>query len=233
MTRENYIKRVLAIMNEAGWIDLAGSFMIGSDTAMVDRYIEDSFVDSWRRCAGIIPKSLFNSESFTDALIFPDLVSGSGYVILPADFYLLAGFKMRGWMKPVYDAQLDNELTASIQSNEYTRGSEIRPVCIISSRIVEGAVQRVLNYYSLRRGMESHEIEEALYLPFCKPLTEYGLNEDLNLNHLVIEILAYLSASTVFTLFEKHETAKALEQIAVDMFPGSKSVRGMNVTINQ
>jgi len=55
----------------------------------------------------------------------------------------------------------------------------------------------------------------------------------LKLNHQVIEILAYLSASTVFTLFEKYDIAKALEAKAIEMFPGLKSIRGTTVTVKQ
>jgi len=233
MTKESYIKRVLLIMNEAGLMDSAGNFLIGADTAQVDRYIEGSFVDAWRRCVGVMPRIWFRNEDFSNASVFPDLPQGVGYVLLPDDFYLLTGFKMKGWLKATYEACIDNERTTSIQSNEYTRGSEIRPVCTISNKLIDGLVKQVLNYYSLPRGLDRHEIEEAIYLPVCKPLIECELNEDLKLNPQVIEIMAYLSASTVFTLFEKYDIAKALEQKAVEMFPGLKSIRGTNVTIKQ
>jgi len=233
MTKESYIKRVLLIMNEAGLMDLAGNSFIGADTAQVDRYIEGSYVDAWRRCVGVMPRTWFRNESFTEAVVFPDLPQGIGYVILPDDFYLLTGFKMKGWVKAAYEASIDNERTSSIQTNEYTRGSRIRPVCTISNKIIDGTVTQVLNYYSLERGLSKHEIEEAIYLPACKPLVECKLDEDLQLNQQVIEILAYLSASTVFTMFEKYDIAKALEQRAIEMFPGLKSVRGTNITVKQ
>ena len=233
MTKESYIKRVLLIMNEAGLMDLAGNSFIGADTAQVDRYIEGSFVDAWRRCVGVMPRMWFRNESFANATIIPDFPKGTGCVILPKYFYLLTGFKMCGWRKAAYEAAIDNERTSSIQSNEYTRGSEISPVCTISNRVIKGNVTQVLNYYSLPRGLDKHEIEEAIYLPVCKPLTECELDEELHLNQQVIEIMAYLSASTVFTLFEKYDIAKALEQRAIEMFPGLKSVRGTNVTVKQ
>lgn len=233
MTKEGYIKRVLLIMNEAGLMDLAGNFFIGADTAQVDRYIEGSFVDAWRRCVGVMPRAWFGNESFSAATVFPNLPSGTGYVVLPEDFYLLTSFKMTGWGKAVYEAYIVNERTASIQSNEFTRGSQIRPICTISNKLVDGSVKQVLNYYSLKMGLDSHSIEEAIYLPSCKPLSEFDLDEDLKLNHQVIEILAYLSASTVFTLFEKYDIAKALEAKAIEMFPGLKSIRGTTVTVKQ
>jgi len=233
MTKEGYIKRVLLIMNEAGLMDLAGNFFIGADTAQVDKYIEGSFVDAWRRCAAVMPRVWFRNESFTNTTVFPDRPSGTGYVILPEDFYLLTGFKMKGWIKAAYEASIDNERTASIQSNEYTRGSEIRPVCTISNKLIGDSIKRVLNYYSLQRGLPKHEIEEAIYIPVCKPLIELELNEEIRVSQQVIEILAYLSASSVFTLFEKYDIANALDQKAVEMFPGLKSIRGTTTTIKQ
>jgi len=233
MTKKEYINRVLLIMNEASLMDNGGTFFLGADTAQVDKYIEGSYVDAWRRCVDVMPRVWFYNESFSNSTVFPDLPSGTGYVILPADFYLLTGFKMSGWVKAVYEASIDNERTASIQSNEYTRGSQIRPICTISSKFVNGEVKHVLNYYSLPRGLKTHKIEEAIYLPVCKPLVECELNEELKINQQVIEILTYLSASSVFTLFEKYDIAKALDQKAVEMFPGLKSVRGTNITIKQ
>jgi len=220
-------------MNEAGLTDLAGNFFIGADTAQVDRYIEGSFVGSWRRCVGVMPRVWFRNESFTDAIVNPNLPSGTGYVLLPDDFYLLVGFKMKGWAKAAYEASIDNERTSSIQSNEYTRGSWIRPVCTISGKVIDGIVKQVLNYYSLERGLDKHEIEEAIYMPVCKKLSEYSPDEDLKLNPQVIEIMEYLSASTVFTLFEKYDISKALEQKAIEMFPGLKSIKGTTVTVKQ
>jgi len=220
-------------MNEAGLMDFAGNFLIGADVAQVDKYIEGSFVDAWRRCVAVMPRIWFKNKDFSNAIVSPNLPQGIGFVILPDDFYLLTGFKMNGWLKAAYEAYIDNERTASIQSNEFVRGSQIRPVCTVSNKLIGGLVKQVLNYYSLPRGLNEHVIEEAIYVPVCKPLTECDLNEDLELNQQVIEVLAYLSASTVFTLFEKYDIAKNLEQKAVEMFPGLKSIRGTNGTVKQ
>jgi len=254
MTKEDYIKRVLLIMNESGLMDLNQNSFIGADTAQVDRYIEGSYVDAWRRCATVMPRAWFRNDSFLKQPHYPDLLCGTGFVVLPDDFYLLTGFKMKGWTKAVYEAYIDNDKTAAIQSNENTRGSEIRPVCTISNRLVkklvaiklefenetdndkeedDGKIKQVLNYYSLQKGLVKHEIEEAIYVPVCKPLIECKLEDELEIKPQVIEILAYLSASTVFTLFEKYDIAKALEQRAIEMFPGLKSIRGTNVTVKQ
>lgn len=234
VTKEDFIKRVLLIMNEAGLFDKDGNSLIGADSTQVDRYIEGSFVDAWRRCVKVMPRFWFKNQSFKTSRLVADKNGGMGYIVLPEDFYLLTSYKMKGWRKPVYEAAVENEKTASIQSNEYTRGSEIRPVCTISNRFLEGedVVRQVLNYYSLSKGVK-HEIEEAVYVPVVKPISGYSLDEDLELSDQVVEPLAYLSASTVFTMFEKYDIAKALELRAVEMFPGLESVRGSEVTIKQ
>lgn len=232
-TKAEYISRVMLIMNESGLYDSSGNNLIGADTAQVDRHIEGSFVDAWRRCVKVMPKAWFKNEVFTNAKLMPDLDRGTGCIVLPDDFYLLTTLKMKGWVKAVYDAYVENEKTASVQANEYTRGSEIRPVCTISNKVVDDAVKQVLNYYSLKKGLDEHTMEEAIYIPVCKPLKEYELQDDLGLDAQILEPLAYLSASTVFTMFEKYDIAKSLEQRAIEMFPGLQSVRGNNITIKQ
>jgi hypothetical protein len=234
MTKAEYINRVLLIMNEAGMLDATGHSLFGADVTQVDRHIEGSFVDAWRRCVKVMPRTWFKTASFKGAVIYPDLAGGTGCVELPSDFYLLTAFRMAGWRKPAYQATIEDEKTASVQSNEYTRGSELRPVCTISTREVGvGNIRQVLNYYSLQRGLALHTVDTALYIPVCTPLTDHALTANVGLDEQVIEPMAYLSASTVFVMFEKYDIAKTLEAKAVEMFPGLARVRGTNVTINQ
>lgn len=235
MTKGDFIKRVLLIMNEAGMFDQAGNSYLGADTAQVDRHIEGSFVDAWRRCVKVMPRAWFKNATFptTENYHNPNLTDGTGYVILPTDFYLLTVFKMEGWQKSVYEASIENEKTASIQSNEWTRGSTIRPVCTISNKFDTNGVKQVLNYYSLPKGLLSHVVKEAIYVPVCGSITDKADSYYLDLNDQIIEPLAYLSASTVFTMFEKYDIAAALEKRAVEMFPGLSKVKGANVTTTQ
>jgi hypothetical protein len=233
MTKENYIKRVLLIMNEAGLIDTLGNSMLGADTAQVDRYIEGSYVDAWRQCAKVMPRNWFENKDFTDRVPTPNLAQGTGYVVLPDNFYLLTAFRMTGWKKTVYEAGIEDEKISSIQSNEYTRGSTIRPVCTISSEWHNGEIRGVLNYYSLPKGLSAHKVEKAIYVPVVEPVLGKMDDYELRLTEQVIEPIAYLSAATVFTMFEKYDIAKALEQRAISMFPGLQSVRGKNITVKQ
>jgi hypothetical protein len=347
MTKAEFINRVLLIMNEAGLYDNQGAQFIGADSAQVDRYIEGSYVDAWRRCAQVMPKAWFKNESFKMYPKVSDLPDGTGFVILPSDFYLMNTFKMTGWRKSALDAYIDNEKVESIQSNEYTRGSQIRPVVVIKTKetnlsetdiiiattaartvheqanvkyfysgkiythtngttwkgtwsgateyssdyivvyggkvwvsladnntnktpgvavewselvgatLTSGAIyssdegyftsdgtslipikynpgiNQVLYYYSLQKGLQSHTVEEAIYVPVASPLSEYDDDSDLELDHRLVEPMAYLSASSVFTIFEKPAIAQALEQKVVEMFPAFKSVKGTNVTFKQ
>jgi hypothetical protein len=238
MTKRDFINRVLLIMNEAGMFDAAGNSYLGADTTQVDRHIEGSYVDAWRRCAKVMPRAWFHNEPLMSAdgvSITPDLPNGTGYIVLPADFYLLTALKMKGWQKAVYEAAVENEKTASIQSNEWTRGSTIRPVCTISNKLISDAneIKQVLNYYSLSKGLTEHRVEESIYVPVCKPISGEDDDYQMKLSEQIIEPLAYLSASTVFTMFEKYEIAGALEARAVEMFPGLSKMKGANITIQQ
>lgn len=233
VTKEQYITRVMLIMNDSELYDKFQNSLTGADIAQVDRHIEGSFVDAWRRCIKVMPRAWFGSKSFADAVLKPNLSQGIGFVVLPNDYYLLSGFKMQGWRKSVYEASLDNERTSNVQSNEYTRGSEIRPVCTISTKMVDGNAKQVLNYYSLKKGLVKHEVEEAIYVPVCRPLKDFEIDEIIGIDDQILEPMAYLSASTVFTMFEKYDIAKALEQRAVEMFPGLQTVRGTTATTTQ
>ena len=234
VTKREYINRVLLIMNEAGMTDASGTPLLGADTAQVDRYIEGSFVDAWRTCVAVMPRIWFANKSFLNAAITSDAGRGTGYVVLPDDFYLLTSFKMKGWQKPAYEASVESEKVGAIQSNEYTRGSTIRPVCTITNKVLSGGnIGQVLNYYSLPRGQSEHIVEEAIYVPVGHPLKDVEDDSNLGIDARVLEPLAYLSAASVFTLFEKDAIAKSLTQRAIEMFPGLHSTRGNNVTVKQ
>ena len=233
MTKQDFINRVLLIMNEASMTDTQGQMFIGADSAQVDRQIEGSFVDAWRRCVKVMPRSWFANASFKTAELTQNTTDGTGYVELPDDFYLLSSFKMGGWQKAVQEASLINELVSSIQSNEYTRGSEIRPVCVIDLEEIAGDIKRVLRYYSVKKSLSEHTIEQAIYVPVAMPLKELNITDELNISDQVIEPLAYLTASTVFTMHEKNDIAKSLDARAVEMFPGLQSVKNGRETIKQ
>lgn len=233
ITKGDFINRVMVIMNEASLLDKDNNILIGADSTQVDRYIESSFVDAWRRCAKVMPRAWLKNSSFKDSPHVPDFSKGTGYVVLPSDFYLLGSFKMSGWKKSVRHASVTNELVESIQSNDFTRGSEIRPVCLLSAKEHDNEIQTVLNYYSLRKGLTTHVIEEAIYIPTAKPLSDYETDDDLELDTQMIEPLAYLAASTVFVIFEKYDISKVLEGKALEMFPGFQSTRGNTITTKQ
>ena len=235
MTKQGFINRVLLIMNETGMMTTQGLSLVGADATQIDRHIEGTFVDAWRRCVKVMPRMWFENKVIptTPENVFPDIPSGTGYIQLPDDFYLLTSFKMVGWQKSVMEASVENDRTAIIQTNEYTRGSVIRPACTISLKQISGVVSKVLNYYSLPKDIENHIISEALYVPIVKSLDTMLPTDELSLDSQIIEPMAYLSASTVLVMFEKYDVAKALESRALEMFPGLQSVIGKNATTKQ
>lgn len=240
MTRKDFINRVLLIMNEAAMADAQGQMFIGADSAQLDRQIEGSYVDAWRRCVKVMPRAWFENKSFKGDAACPltaDASTGTGYVVLPTDFYLLSSFKMQGWQKAVQEASVNNERVSSIQSNHYTRGSTIRPVCVIDLEEIEDDIKHVLRYYSVPEALSAseHVIEQAIYVPVAKPLNHPEMTDDteLKLSDQVIEPLAYITASTVFTMHEKTTIAQGLDARAVEMFPGLRETRSGIGTIKQ
>lgn len=201
----------MQIMNELGWDDSGSDAFIGSDKTKVAEHIESVFIDAWRKAVNILPNAYFEVRDFSQSGHVSDPNTGLGYVLLPGDFYTLSSFQMVGWQKAV-DTMLDgSDFLASVQANEYTRGNEVRPVCVRGTKLIGTAIVPVLEYYSLRRALE-HEISEALYIPIIAPL-----NEVTRLNERLFAPLAYLCASQVFSIFEKADVAKALETKAAEM----------------
>lgn len=233
MTKKDFINRVMLVLNEAQMLDKDGTFYIGADTAQIDRYVEGAFTDAWRRCVNVLPAMWFESAllpistSGTGRTHHFDSSQGTGYIDLPSNFYRLVKFRMEGWQKSVYEASLGNDRVANIQSNEYTRGSTIRPVCVLEN-IYKGTGEKqvVLHYYSLPKGLENHKVEEAIYMPFPAEISGLADDDSIDVDIRVLEPLAYLAASSVCTLLEKYEVAKALEQKVAEMFPALRNAKG-------
>jgi hypothetical protein len=230
ITKQDYVRRVMTVMDEAGMLDSTGMSLTGADAVNPEPMIADSYVDAWRRCAKVLPRLWFKNVSFKAAPHTPDVAHGTGYVELPDDFYLLTKFRMAGWHMDVTDAAIQNERVASIQSNPYARGGTIRPKCVISLMDVNGSLKRALHYYSLYPGMP-HTVEEALYVPVPESVVNKPDTFDLEIDDQALELIVYLAGSSVLTRLQKFDFAAALDARVAEMFPGLAKTRGKNVTI--
>jgi hypothetical protein len=233
MIKSEFTSRVMSVMNEPGLYDAAGNSFVGADAVGIDRLIEGSYVDAWRRVAKVAPRTWLGNKSFTASVPVPNLTDGTGYVALPTDFYLLSKFKMNGWKVAAMEAALNNSRVANMQSNEWTRGSTMRPAVVIDNVDVDGVITPVLYYYSLQKGLTAHLIDTAIYVPTVADLKDKSDDYDLGISDQIIAPLAYLSAATVFTILEKPTIAAALEARAEAMLPGLISLKGTNATVKQ
>jgi len=213
MTKQDFIQRVLSILNEAD-IAANGAMLVGADTTQIPHYIERLYPAAWRTAVNLFPRNWFKTKSFADNIIEVDAPKGTGYVELPDDFLVLSSFKMKGWDIACFEAQLENEQILRKQSNEFTRGNPKRPVCVISAIGTNGTAGEVLRYYSLPKCADSdgHIIEQALYIPNVRELADSP-----EIDERLFEPLAYLCASQVMTSFEKHDFSQALAGKAIDM----------------
>lgn len=230
MTKINLISKILFLLNEAGVIQKDQTEFYGADEVSLSKYIEGSYTDAWRRCIAIMPSQLFENRLIPSQVgreFFPNPTEGTGYVVLPSDFYKLAKFKMRGWHVPVLQATYESQRVVNIQSNEYLRGDHIRPVCYIEKVVLDttGKQVEILRYYSLPKERERHQIESAYYVPICKELKDMDDNDPIAIHSSLIEPICYLVASTVSVLLGKYEEAKALDIKAVEILPALKSSR--------
>lgn len=210
--KDQFIAKVMQVMNEIGWNDRESDSFIGSDDTKLSAQIEAVFVDAWRKAVNLFPKSYFEVKDFSAAEVVTYVHSGVGYVVLPDDFDALVRFKMHGWSKSVETLNDRSDEIASVQSNVYTRGNFKRPVCIRDiKRIPDGRMVPVLKYYSLPLGYP-HKIEDAIYIPMIEPLSD----DTIISNNLFIP-LAYLCASQIYNIFEKYDIAKLLESKSIEI----------------
>jgi hypothetical protein len=209
-------------MNEAPRSDSDGDLFIGADTSKVSSYIEVAYVDAWRKCAPLVPKSWLVNKIIPDSGLVYDRSTGTGYLPLPKDYYMLTSFKLKKWRRPVIHADDEGSDIAKLQYNRYTMGSFIRPVCITETRQIDGKTVNVLAFYSLPLGTEKAEVENAIYVPIVKTIAEDDYNytddeEDIKIDDRLLEPLAYMNASLVYGLFEKSDISKLLEQKSIEM----------------
>ncbi len=208
MTKEAYISGVMRRLNELGWDDSFSNSFAGSNTTHVEQHVVHTFRDAWRKSVLLMPRHYFKTENFKNAALHYDVSTGVGLVVLPDDFYILSLFLMEGWKRKVFSAVEETSDTEAVQSNYYIRGNFCRPVCTMSIHPEYG---RVLNYYSLPKGVE-HKIEEASYVPLVEDITELNGSDSINIDELLEEPLQWINASVVFDIFEKKEQSKlALE----------------------
>lgn len=214
--KAEFISRVMQIMNELAWNDTESNAFIGSDTTKVKGHIESVFVDAWRKAVNLLPKTYFTIKKFSEQKMVPDIPLGTGYVVLPNDFYKLHSFKMRGWQVAAEILIDSSDPIARIQANEYARGNICRPVCVKNNKAIKERTgddyiypqKDVLEYYSVPVGSKQ-EIEEALYIPLISPLSD-----ETKISEKLFIPLAYLCASMVFSIFEKPDIAQVLENKA-------------------
>ena len=236
MDKSAFIERVLLIMNEAQMADSQGNSFIGANSAQVDKYIEGSYENAWRILANLVPRQWLTMNKCTNTV--QGYSKGTGHIILPDDYYMLGCFKLNGWKKAVYEASVEDERVASIQSNPYTRGSVLRPVCTISNVLTTTgsttSIQRALNFYtSEAEDGSTPSVDIFLYVPCITPLTELSSDDELDLKTEIIEPMAYVTAGCVFTIFGQEQIGSGVSERGMLMVPGYKSVRGTNVTIKQ
>ena len=213
MRKDAYIDGVMARMNELGWDDSLSGMFLGGDTSKVERHIALTYVDAWRRSVGMFPLSYYHHASFLGGRHEYDKSVGTGYVVVPSDYYGLSEFRMRGWRRSCYAAIDENNNVLSVQSNEYVRGNYVRPVCTLGIHPLYG---KVINYYSIPKGDE-HVVTRAMYVPLVKSLESLSNADDiikeLRATVLLVEPLMWVHTGIVFSEFEKFDAAK----IAFDM----------------
>lgn len=215
MNKRDYIDGVMKRLNELGWDDPLAGMYIGSDTSKTERQIAATFRDAWRKTAKIAPKNFFKCASFAASPPIDDISTGTGYVILPSDYYMLTEFRMSEWIASAYDAPEETRDLATVQANDYTRGSWIRPVCLVA-KTGNGLA---LRYYSIPRGAQ-HIIDKALYVALPAEIEGEADGYELGItdsgDDRLYDPLMWIHAGIVSTMFEKYELAAICDAKAAE-----------------
>ena len=225
MTKQQFIEKVLIVLNDANSGVFDGD-MIGSDMVQINNYIEQQYPSAWRKAVNLLPKHYFAQKAESPPTptggvrVEADLPDGTGYIVLPNDYFRLVNLKMQGWEAACGEAVPENDLINAVQNNQYTRGNFKRPVCVLRKTLVsppapeggDSELKDVIYYYSLKRGLDEHKIELFTYIPL---VTELAAEVDVADN--AIEILAHITAAEVLTTQEKFDVAKEVGQKYMQM----------------
>ena len=156
-----------------------------TDNMELDEIIRAKLPDAARAIVEMCPLSLLNA----DALTLPtndqeENADGSGCIVLPDDFLRLVSFKLASWNRSVTSVADAGSGTERMQRNPFTRGTPLKPVCVLDHR-ADG--RRILEYFTAGRdgrGRPVHDIERAAYVP--DPVAEHDAEGDtLPIPHLL------------------------------------------------
>lgn len=211
MKKQQYINRVLTLLNETALTRRDAFEFQGADNSEVTAHITDVYQDAWRKAIAVAPPSWANIASFAEPP--RDLKDGSGYLTLPDDWYKLYIFQMKGWKAEVYTAAEDGDETAKRQNGQFSRGTPLHPVCVLG---YQDGNERTLRYYSLPRGIP-HEIQKALYIPLCQIIDPLDNDAQLSLDERLQGVLCHFAASLISLRLENYNVAKVFESEAITL----------------
>lgn len=124
-----------------------------------------------------------------------------GTLNVPDDFLRIAILKMSGWNKSVTTLFKENSDIALMQRNKYTRGTAIKPVCVLS---FGNDGKKVIEYFGV-----SNQVEKALYVPIPSITYKEGV-EYIEMSNLLKESIVRRAAGLVLQARGESEQASVL-----------------------
>lgn len=165
---------------------------------LATRYpIADFLREATRELLLTAPLRLLPQRDFSTAEIVAS-GDGSGTVALPEDFLRLAAFRLRGWLRPVFETIDTDDPTYSRQLNPVTRGGPAKPV----AALLRNTDRLQLQWFSLPPGIEPR-IARALYVADLAP-------EELP--DTLSDPLCWLAAALVLAVTNEAEASAAARQ---------------------
>lgn len=171
MNRTKLIADVRHILDEQELVQDPALAYTAVDSLDIGGRVDAVFCSAFDTFAYVAPlRMLTESEMPMSGLVY-DSGKGTGYLPLPADYLRLGRFKMKGWKREVHTPIADEGDDYQLQLCGATRGGTKNPVVAIC--LDEGR----LEYYSLPRGVQPHEIEVATYVKKASTIAESELKE--------------------------------------------------------
>lgn len=121
---------------------------------------------------------------------------GGGTLTVPEDFLRIVSLKMEGWNRSVTTIAGEGSDIDLMQRNRYSRGTAMKPVCVMSH---DASGNKVIEYFGASSG-----VERALYMPL--PKIENGV---LPISRLLRQAIVRRTAGLVLLSRGETELASA------------------------
>lgn len=208
MNKQGIIDKTKAIMNEIGKEE--SLTLLSEDTVKLSSYIESVIPDAINIIAGRSETSPFlvNTGSVTSGGS-SNMSDGCTIVPIPDDFLRFIALRLSGWKREVQMVEPYGGVEYKIQHNSITRSGIEKPSCVFA-------------YNGGSKCIECFPVGTLSYFVYVKSMSNIPSSGELDgYSDTLLSAVCYACAYLVYSIFEMHETAGRMLEIAFQVIPKS------------